>query len=238
VKELSAVVGGKHDTWLGRLVAKLHGDHTSALDSLAGKLVRAHKSALHAMTEAVQTAAKKAAEKAAETAAAAAKEASEQRDREAEAGAANDRQKAEERTAAPGIHLSAYQGDLGKIDLEERAGLLTPEQAKAAKEALANRAISGGYGALSDEGLLQAKGDLREFQKATQEATSALEAHTNALKEATKSMNEFTNAGNQISRVELGSITKSLADSISGYIAGVGYHGRAMTPGTGSAARY
>jgi TP901 family phage tail tape measure protein len=238
VKELSKVVGGKHDTWLGRLVEKLHGDHKSALDTLAGKLVNAHKSALHAMTEAVQTAAKKAAETAAAAAKEAAKEASEQRDREAEAGAANDQQKADERAAAPDIHLSAYQGDLGKIELEQRAELLTPEQAKAAKQALANKALAGGYGELSGEGLLQVKGDLVEFGKALEGATDTVKAHDEALAAATKTLDEFNKASAGLLAAENASLIKSMADMISGRIAGVNFHGRAMTPGAGSAARY
>jgi hypothetical protein len=138
----------------------------------------------------------------------------------------------------PGADLSKYQGDLSKVDLEERAGLLTPEQAKAAKEALANRAISGGYGELSQEGLLQAKGDLREFQKALTSATSATEAFANVAKEATKALNEFTQAGNNIARVEVGVLAKAIADIANNQIGGVNYHGRAMTPGAGTAARY
>jgi TP901 family phage tail tape measure protein len=134
--------------------------------------------------------------------------------------------------------LSSYQAANSKIDLEERAGLLTPEQAKAAKEANANKALAGGFGALSEEGILQVKGDLLEFAKATQEATDALEAHTEALKESTKALNEFTQAGNGIAQVESGSLAKSLADTISGQIAGVNYQGRKLTAGAGTAARY
>lgn len=145
---------------------------------------------------------------------------------------------AEATAQAQGASMSAYQAANSKIDLEERAGLLTPEQAKAGKEANANKALAGGYGALSEEGVLQAKGDLREFSKALEAGTAAVENHTSALTEATKALNEFTNAGNNIARIEAGSSAKSLADVISGRIAGVNYHGRAMTPGAGTAARY
>jgi TP901 family phage tail tape measure protein len=138
----------------------------------------------------------------------------------------------------PNNDYSAYQAANSKIDLEERAGILAPEQAKAAKEANANKALAGGYGALSEEGLLQVKGDLLEFSKATQEATSAQQAHTEALREATKALTEFTTAGNNIAQVESGSLAKSLADMVSGQIAGVNYQGRRMTAGAGSAARY
>lgn len=134
--------------------------------------------------------------------------------------------------------LAAYQAANAKIDLEERAGLLTPEQAKAAKEANANRALGGGYGELSGEGRLQVMGDLREFAKATQEATSALEAHTSALKESQKALNDFLHASEKLAGLENSTVLKAMADLISGQIGGVSYHGRSITAGAGSAARY
>jgi TP901 family phage tail tape measure protein len=133
---------------------------------------------------------------------------------------------------------NAYQNANSRVDLEERAGILTPAQAKAAKIANANKALAGGFGALSETDILQVKGDLKEFSQATQEATNALQAHTEALKEATKTLAEFTNAGNDLARVEAGSFAKSLADMVNGQIAGVNYQGRQLTPGSGAAARY
>jgi hypothetical protein len=137
-----------------------------------------------------------------------------------------------------GGDLSAYQGALGKIDLEQRAELLSPEQAKAAKKALAEKALSGGYGELSGEGLLQVKGDLVEFGKALESATNAAEAHTQALLEATKAQLAQTQAAQKLAEVEQGSLVKAMADLISGQIGGVNYHGRAITAGAGTAARY
>lgn len=134
--------------------------------------------------------------------------------------------------------LSAYQAANQKIDLEERAGLLSPEQAKAAKEANAGRALGGGYGDLSAEGRLQVQGDLREFAKATQEATSALEQHTQALKDSQKALNDFLHASEKLAGLENSTVLKAMADLISGQIGGVNYHGRAITAGAGSAARY
>jgi surface antigen len=89
-------------------------------------------------------------------------------------------------TERQGGDLSAYQAANQKIDMEARAELISPEQAKAAKEANAQRALAGGYGELSGEGRLQVLGDLKEFQKALTEATTALQDHTNAVLEATK----------------------------------------------------
>jgi hypothetical protein len=137
-----------------------------------------------------------------------------------------------------GGDLSAYQAANAKVDAEVRAGMKTEAEGKAAKEANAQKAIAGGYGELSEEGLLQVKGDLREFGKALTEATSAVEAHTNALKESAKALNDFLHAGEKLATLENGTILKGLADLISGQIGGVDYHGRQMTAGSGSAARY
>jgi hypothetical protein len=134
--------------------------------------------------------------------------------------------------------LSAYQQANSKIDLEQRAGLLTEDQAKAAKIANANKALGGGFGALSEEGRLQVLGDLKEFAAAVTNATNALEAHTKALEESAKTLREFSQISAGIAAVEAGSLAKSLADTISGQIAGVSYHGRQMTAGAGTAARY
>lgn len=156
--------------------------------------------------------------------------------------AAQQQQAADEATQAHEATLSNdlgdYQASNSKVDLEQRAGLLTPEQAKAAKEGNAQKALAGGFGELTEEAILQVKGDLKELSEATQEATSALEAHTNALKESAKALNEFLNAANALALVENGSILKSMADLVSGQIAGVGYAGRRLTPGSGTAATY
>jgi TP901 family phage tail tape measure protein len=134
--------------------------------------------------------------------------------------------------------LTAYQAANSKIDMEEYAGLLTPEKAKAAKEANANKAKAGGYGALSEEGMLQVTGDLRQFEKALTSATSAVEAHAQAALEGAEAMTKHAQAAQKIAEVEAGVGLKAAADAISGYIAGVSFHGRAMTPGAGSAATY
>lgn len=135
-----------------------------------------------------------------------------------------------------GAALTGYQASNSKIDLEERAGVLTPEQAKAAKEANANKALSSG--ALSEEGKLQVQGDLREFQKALESATAATEAHTNAVQADTKATLEREQAARKLAEVENGTLVKAIADMVSGQIGGVAYHGRTITAGAGTAARY
>jgi TP901 family phage tail tape measure protein len=137
-----------------------------------------------------------------------------------------------------GADLSAYQADNAKVDLEVRAGLKSEAEGKAAKEANAKKALAGGYGELSEEGILQVKGDLKEFSAALTSATDALTAHTEALKDATKVLAEFNMAGTQIARVESGTWAKALADVVSGQIGGVNVPGRRRTPGAGRAATY
>jgi TP901 family phage tail tape measure protein len=135
--------------------------------------------------------------------------------------------------------LGAYQQANAKIDAEERAGILTPEQAKKAKEANANKALAGGYGPLSEEGILQIKGDLKEFSEATQEATNAMEAHTNALKESNKLLDEFNKASAGLLATENASLIKTLTDMMNGQIGGRPQaYGAGRGAFAGGAARY
>lgn len=134
--------------------------------------------------------------------------------------------------------LSSYQAANNKIDMEVRAGVKTEAEGKAAKEGNARSALTGSYGPLSAEGVLQVKGDLLELSKATTEATAALEAHTEALKESAKALSEFAHIADAIGVVEAGSFAKSLADSVNGQIGGFTSGRRMATVGSGSAASY
>jgi Phage tail lysozyme/CHAP domain len=134
--------------------------------------------------------------------------------------------------------LNAYEAANSKVDAEVRAKLLTPEQGVAAKKANAERAQAGGFGELSPEGALKVKGDIVEFGEALTNATSAVEAHTQAVLDATKAELEKAQAARAISEVESGTLLKAIADLISGQIGGVDYHGRQMTAGAGTAAKY
>jgi TP901 family phage tail tape measure protein len=155
-----------------------------------------------------------------------------------EADAAVAKDPAEAAAAQAEAASGAYGAAIAKIDLEQRAQIISPEQAQAQKTALAQKALAGGFGPLSAEGVLQVKGDLIEFAKALEGATSAAEAHTQALLEATKAQLEQTQAAQKLAEVEQGSLVKAMADMISGQIAGVDYAGRRLTAGAGSAARY
>ena len=59
-----------------------------------------------------------------------------------------------------------------------------------------------------------------------------------ATGEATKAVNDQLHASERIAQVENSTLLKAMADMISGEIAGVAYHGRAITAGAGTAARY
>lgn len=142
--------------------------------------------------------------------------------------------------------LSAYQAANNKIDAEARAGLLVlggsreenETAARTAKEGNARAAEGGAYGALTPEGLLQVKGDLKEFSEATTNATDALKAHTEALEASAKALAEFAHIADAIGVVEAGSFAKSLADTVNGQIGGIASGRRVATVGSGSAARY
>lgn len=114
-----------------------------------------------------------------------------------------------------------YEAKRDRIDLEQRALILTPAEAKRAKEALAMKALNGGFGALSEEGLLRVKGDLRELAEAVQDSTSGLEAHTVVLQESARVLREFSQAASSgLANVESGALVKNMADLIEGQIGG------------------
>lgn len=116
--------------------------------------------------------------------------------------------------------LSSYQAANSKVDAEVRAELITEDQGKAAKIANAQKALAGGYGQLSEEGILQVKGDLKEFAEAVTQATNALENHTKALEESAKVLKEFNQESQGIASIESGVLAKGLADLVSGQIGG------------------
>ncbi len=135
--------------------------------------------------------------------------------------------------------LGAYQRDNSKADLEVRAGVKTEAEGKAAKEANARKAEAGGYGALSDEGILQVKGDLKELSGALTQATNAVEAHTKALEENAKVERERTQVISGILSIENSTLTKAIADMVSGEIGGrPQVRGAGRGAPNGSAARY
>lgn len=116
--------------------------------------------------------------------------------------------------------LSEYEKDNALVDLKVRAGVMTEQQGKEQKEANARKAKAGGYGALSEEGSLKVQADLKEFSEVVTKATSAMEDHTKAIEESVRIERERNQIISGILGVENASLVKSLADVVSGEIAG------------------
>lgn len=75
----------------------------------------------------------------------------------------------------------AYQKTIEGIDAAERAGLLTPEQAKARKIAAANAALKGQLGTF--ENVVAVMGDIKEWSAAVDDNTAALEQSNTLLQQ-------------------------------------------------------
>ncbi|MBA3297063.1 MAG: hypothetical protein H0U19_09015, partial [Acidobacteria bacterium] len=124
--------------------------------------------------------------------------------------------------------------EIERIGLLERAGDLSPEQARAAVIHAIQSAMGGSYGALSDRDRLELRGDLRDAQQAQ---TAALDDATSALKDLTKSIDEQNKFAASVTAVTSMQAVRALADIISGQL-GVQTAGRNLVPGAGSLARY
>jgi hypothetical protein len=132
------------------------------------------------------------------------------------------------------------QTALEAIDLRERAGVLSPEQAHQARLDLIQGALNAlpttGKGArFFESDRLQLMAALREEQGNVGTSTADLAAAMKELTDAIKRQNEFATA---VTSVSLGEAWRAMADLISGQIAGYGYAGRAATAGSGAGARY
>lgn len=125
--------------------------------------------------------------------------------------------------------------NLDVTGLRERAGVITPEQARAERISQLEQALRGEFGALTENERLQVMGDLREAQQQSAEAAKAL---TEAICELKASMDATLAFSKSVAETELYQMTKSLADIISGQIAGFGVAGRGLVPGSGALARY
>jgi hypothetical protein len=131
--------------------------------------------------------------------------------------------------------LDKIGNDLSLIDLQERAGVYTPEQARAAKIAQLQAALRGDYGALSDRDRLEVMANLRE---ATNAVAEALVDNSAAIRDLKASVDANTAFAQSVAATETFTLAKSLADVVSGQIAGFGLAGRALTTGSGALARY
>jgi hypothetical protein len=137
----------------------------------------------------------------------------------------------------PGPTVTERTSDLTSlIDLKERAGLIDAATAKQQRIDVIGAAIAGKLGTTTDREQLQLLGDLKEAQDA---GVQAVEDNTSALRDLQKSIDDNTAFARSVMATEAASLTRSVADLISGQIAGVGIAGRALMPGTaGMRARY
>ena len=127
----------------------------------------------------------------------------------------------------------ALSGALGDVDLRERAGDLTPEQAKDARVALLRRALGGEFGNLNEREDLQVRGDLREVTQAQTQATSELAAEMKALRDEVAQSNAL--ARTELA-VGLREARRALADIITGDL-GARVAPRRALPGNGELSR-
>lgn len=155
---------------------------------------------------------------------------------------------AREVTATPDAEDTTSETTLGKlgaalslIDLQERAGVLTAEQARQARIDTLTAASQGAFGGLDQRGLLQVLGDLREAQGAAADATNANTEALQALADATRENSAQIAAqlafANQVVSTQNYSLAQSIVALVSGDIAG-SVAGRALVPGAGAQARY
>jgi hypothetical protein len=122
------------------------------------------------------------------------------------------------------------------VDLRERAGVIDAGTAQAQKTAILQSVLGGSLGPLDERQRLQLMGDLKDVQA---QGVQAVEDNTSAIRDLQKSIDDNTAFARSVIATENASLTKSLADIISGEIAGFGIAGRALMPGSaGVRARY
>lgn len=123
---------------------------------------------------------------------------------------------------------------LSLVDLKERAGTMSAPEAAAQRQAIISAGIKGQFGATTEREQLQLMGDLKEAQQA---GVQAVEDNTQAIRDLQKSIDDNTAFARSVMATENASLTRSIADLISGQIAGVGIAGRALMPSAAGAGR-
>lgn len=123
---------------------------------------------------------------------------------------------------------------LSLVDLKERAGTMGAPEAAAQRQAIIAAGIQGKFGATTEREQLQLMGDLKEAQQA---GVQAVEDNTQAIRDLQKSIDDNTAFARSVMATENASLTRSIADLISGQIAGVGIAGRALMPSAAGAGR-
>jgi hypothetical protein len=122
---------------------------------------------------------------------------------------------------------------LGDIDLAERAGVMSPEAAKAMKVQALQLALQGVGGPLSDRQRLEVMAQLRE---ATVVQAEAVVDNTSALKDLNASIQAQLAFANGVAAITSMEAVRAMADVMSGQL---GYQAgkRALMPGSGQLSR-
>lgn len=129
---------------------------------------------------------------------------------------------------------------LSDIDLQEKAGVISPEAANAQRTAALQSALSGGFGALDQRQQWEVMGQLRDAQQAATEAQQAATQAANELAAATNGLRDEMAKSNAIATssigIQLRQATRALGDLLSGELGGrVAI--RATMPGSGQLSR-
>ncbi len=124
-------------------------------------------------------------------------------------------------------------GILADVDLQERAGVITPEAAAAAKKMFLEMALGGQFGELNREQRLEVMAQLRD---ATQAQTQAASDLAQALRDVKASIDAQLAFAGQVSSITSMEAVRMVADMISGQV-GQGVARRAFMPGSGTLSR-
>jgi TP901 family phage tail tape measure protein len=134
----------------------------------------------------------------------------------------------------PGPTVTDRVSDLtGLVDLKERAGLITADEASTQRQAIIAAGIQGKFGATTEREQLQLMGDLRDAQQA---AVQAVEDNTAALRDVKSSLDAQLAFANGVSAITSMEAVRAMADAMSGQL-GAQVGRRALMPGSGVLSR-
>lgn len=123
--------------------------------------------------------------------------------------------------------------DLELVDLRERAGVTTPEQAAAERARIRSGALAGAYGALDERQQLQIQGDMLEAQRTLAAALDDAAAEIKGLRDEMARSNAIAASTLGVTWREL---AEAFADHADGQL-GVRAAARRTMPGTGQLSR-
>ena len=129
---------------------------------------------------------------------------------------------------------------LSDIDLQERAGLITPEQANAQRVAMLEAALRGVGGPLTERQRWELMGQLRDVTKAqteaAEEAARVVSENTAAITELRKSIDAQLRFGEHVSAITSFEAVRAMADTMTGQL-GARVVAAQRLPGSGALSR-